>query len=351
MDTSPIAARSLEPYYRIDGDLLERHYKEVLSGYYEWEDRPHADKYLVFPENFGSHMSIDETSTKDGELFTILSNKDGHGRKGSIAAIVRGTRTEDVSSAIKLVPELIRKQVGEVTLDFSPGMESIVHACFPWAYKTLDRFHMQRMALDAVQNQRRKYLREAMSAEAANRKEWKKSERKRLGHYRKAKIYLNGIKPFPSPKPYVPDRLPNGDTVPELLTRSMYLLMKSADKWSESQKERARLLFEQYPDIKTAYGLSHSLRVIFNNKNATPESARASLKGWYDKVKTFKNDDFHTLAETIQSREDDVVNFFLFRSTNASAEALNTKIKAFRAQLRGVLDLKFFLFRLTRIYA
>ncbi|MBR1893709.1 MAG: transposase, partial [Bacteroidales bacterium] len=52
-----------------------------------------------------------------------------------------------------------------------------------------------------------------------------------------------------------------------------------------------------------------------------------------------------------QSREDDVVNFFLFRSTNASAEALNTKIKAFRAQLRGVLDLKFFLFRLTRIYA
>lgn len=110
-------------------------------------------------------------------------------------------------------------------------------------------------------------------------------------------------------------------------------------------------IFEQYPDIKKAYGLSHSLRVIFNNKNATPESARASLKGWYDKVKTFKNDDFHTLAETIQSREDDVVNYFLFRSTNASAEALNTKIKAFRAQLRGVLDLKFFLFRLTRIYA
>ena len=68
-------------------------------------------------------------------------------------------------------------------------------------------------------------------------------------------------------------------------------------------------------------------------------------------MKTFINDDFHTLAETIQSREDDVVNFFLFRSTNASAEALNTKIKAFRAQLRGVLDLKFFLFRLTRIYA
>ena len=243
MDTSPIAARSLALYYRIDGDRLERHYKEYLSGYRDWEDRSHADKYLVFPENFGPHMSIDETSTKDGELFTVLSNKDGHGRKGSIAAIVRGTRAEDVSSAINLVPELIRKRVGEVTLDFSCGMEAIVNASFPWAYKTIDRFHLQRMALDAVQNLRKKLLREAMSAEAAARKEWKESERKRLSHYKNVRIYTEGIKPFPKPKPYIPHRLPNGDTLPEILTRSIYLLMKSADKWSESQKERDRKPF------------------------------------------------------------------------------------------------------------
>ncbi len=346
-----MTARSLEFYYKINGDTLERVYKEHLSGYMEWEDRSHADQYLVFPENFGPRMSIDETSTKDGELFTILSNKEGHGRKGSIAAIVRGTRVEDVSSAINLVPEHIRKNVGEVTLDFSGSMEAIVQSSFPWAYKTLDRFHMQRMALDAVQNLRKKHQREAMSTEAAARREWLKSERKRLSHYKKVKIYLNGIKPFPKPKPYIPLRFPNGDTTPELLSRSMYLLMTPADKWSESQKERARLLFEKYPDIKKAYGLSHSLRVIFNNKNATPESARTGLRRWYEKVKTFKNDDFQTLVETIKSREEDVLNYFLFRSTNASAEALNTKIKAFRAQLRGVIDLKFFLFRLTRIYA
>lgn len=346
-----MTARSLGQYFRVDGDTLERAYKEHLSGYAQWKDRSHADQYLIFPENFGPHMCIDETSTKDGELFTILSNKEGRCRKGSIAAIIRGTRVEDVVTALQKVPEDIREKVGEITLDFSNGMTAIAEGAFPWAYRVLDRFHMQKMALDAVQNLRRKHLREAMSAEAAARKEWKKSEHKRLSHYKKVKIYKDGIKPFPRPKPYNPHRLPNGDTVPEILTRSMYLLMKSADKWSESQKERARILFGLYPDIKKAYSLSHSLRVIFNNKNATPESARASLKGWYDKVKTFKNDDFHTLAETIQSREDDVVNFFLFRSTNASAEALNTKIKAFRAQLRGVLDLKFFLFRLTRIYA
>ncbi|MBE6232045.1 MAG: transposase, partial [Bacteroidales bacterium] len=33
------------------------------------------------------------------------------------------------------------------------------------------------------------------------------------------------------------------------------------------------------------------------------------------------------------------------------AESLNSKIKAFRMQLRGVSDVKYFLFRLAKIYA
>jgi transposase len=259
---------------------------------------------------------------------------------------------EDVSSAINLVPEPIRKQVGEVTLDFSSSMEAIVQSSFPWAYKTLDRFHMQRMATEAVQALRRRLLREAMAEEAKARKNFRAAQKVKRTRVKNSPYYKEGrIKSLPATKAYKPKCLPNGDTVPELLTRCSYLLMKSADKWSDGQKERAKILFNLYPDIQKAYSLSHSLRVIFNNKNATPESARKSLKGWYDKVKTFKNEDLHTLAETIQSREDDVLSFFLFRSTNASAEALNTKIKAFRAQLRGVLDLKYFLYRLTRIYA
>ena len=39
------------------------------------------------------------------------------------------------------------------------------------------------------------------------------------------------------------------------------------------------------------------------------------------------------------------------RATNAFAESFNAKIKAFRAALRGVTDIKFFLFRLTKLYA
>ncbi|WP_194767396.1 transposase, partial [Tamlana sp. I1] len=45
------------------------------------------------------------------------------------------------------------------------------------------------------------------------------------------------------------------------------------------------------------------------------------------------------------------LNYFINRSTNASAESFNAKIKAFRTQFRGVRNVKFFLYRLTTNFA
>jgi hypothetical protein len=46
--------------------------------------------------------------------------------------------------------------------------------------------------------------------------------------------------------------LVNGDTV-KLLARSRYILYKSREKWTINHEERARILFELYPDIKTQH--------------------------------------------------------------------------------------------------
>ena len=46
-----------------------------------------------------------------------------------------------------------------------------------------------------------------------------------------------------------------------------------------------------------------------------------------------------------------ILNFFDKRFTNAASESFNAKIKAFRAQFRGVKDKDFFLFRLAKLYA
>ena len=70
------------------------------------------------------------------------------------------------------------------------------------------------------------------------------------------------------------------------------------------------------------------------------EAGRKSIKKWYAK----------DIAAAMYDREDKILNYFVNRSTNASAESLNAKIKDFRAQLRGVIDKKFFIFRLVKIF-
>lgn len=90
--------------------------------------------------------------------------------------------------------------------------------------------------------------------------------------------------------------------------------------------------------------------MIFSNPKTTWISAYESMQKWYEKGKAFANDSFNIAADTIRDREDEVLNYFINRATNASAESLNSKIKQFRAQLRGVVDLDFFLYRLSMIF-
>ena len=150
-------------------------------------------------------------------------------------------------------------------------------------------------------------------------------------------------------KEYIPYRYPNGDTRKELLIRSRYLLFKSADRWTDRQKLRAAILFEEYPDIKTAYGLCHSLRMIFA-KNTVKDAARLSMARWYNKVEEAGFHSFNVIAATFYEHYDEILNFYNNRSSNALAESFNAKIKLFRANLRGVADKKFFLFRIANLY-
>lgn len=356
MDTSPITARSLQKPYHIKGDEFERAYKDSLSGYWSWKELAHADKWLVFYRNIGPRLSIDETSLSDGELYTIVSNKDAHGKKGAIVAIIKGTKVEDVVAALERILWFERARVLEVTMDFSESMHSIVKQCFPYATITIDRFHVQKDCYDAMQQLRVRHRREAQRAEVEAREQFKQRNKKNADRRKKykeekdGKLDKRGRRPKRKNEKYEPARLSNGDTVCELLARCRYLLMISSEKWTESQKIRAKLLFDLYPDMQTAYGLAHSLRMIFSNPNATKESGRESLKKWYKKVTAFDDNNFNTVAATIYERESEILNYFINHATNAAAESLNSKIKQFRAQLHGVVDVKFFLFRLTMIF-
>lgn len=311
----------------MDGKQLQTQYKEHLSDYPDWDQKEHAQDYILYAKNIGYRLCIDETALSKGELYTILTNKDRRGRKGSIIAMVKGTKAEDVIAVLMQIPQEQRNLVKEITLDMAGSMQKIAKACFPRAMQVIDRFHVQKLVYEAVQELRITYRWQAIKEENKAIKEAKKQ----------------GID-------YEAEVFENGDTLRQLLARSRYLLFKSPDKWIKSQRTRAEILFKQFDDLKQVYYYSLQLGQIFST-SYDKDVARAKLALWYNKIEEYGYDTFTTVANSIENHYERILNFFVNRSTNAAAEAFNAKIKAFRASFRGVVDMKFFLFRLAKVYA
>jgi transposase len=311
----------------VNGKDLLRQYRDFQSGFKDWDQRGHAKKWLLFPENIGSHLSIDETSLSRGELYTILTNKAAKGGRGSIVAIVAGTKAETVIEVIRKLPEVQRKKVTEITLDMAGSMSMIAKRCFPRAVRVTDRFHVQRLATEALQEMRIKLRWEALDLENDVIEQAKNNQTE-----------------------YIPEILSNGDTLKQLLARSRYALYKKPNTWTDNQKERAQLVFERFPDLKKAYDLAQELSNIFT-KTTEKIYGLTRLAKWHEKVRQSGFKSFNTVARSIENHYKTIVNYFDNRSTNASAESFNAKIKAFRSQFRGVRNVEFFLYRLTQLYA
>ena len=259
--------------------------------------------------------------------YTIVSNKAAKGKKGSLVAMVKGTVSEEVIKVLDEIPEEERAKVEEITVDLAPTMHRIARRSFPIASIVSDRFHVQKLAMDAVQELRIKYRWDAIESENTERQLAKETAFS-----------------------YVPHVLSNGDTLKQLLARSRYLLFKSRDKWTQRQRHRAELLFERYPTLEKAYNLSRKLSFIFSQR-VTKQIAYKKLALWFNEVEKAGLKSFSKIVDTIHHNYDTILNFFNGRSTNAGAESFNAKIKALRRQFRGVSNIPFFLYRLSKLYA
>jgi len=305
---------------------LTRSYKKFTSGFKEWEQKAHSEDYLLFPQNIGMYLSIDEVSLSQGELYTFVTNKNGRGKKGSLVASVKGTLSKDIIAVLAKISIDKRLQVKEVTLDMAKNMESAAQQSFPNARLVTDRFHVVRLAMEALQHIRINIRWEELDKENKAIEAAKKQ----------------GIK-------YLGEELPNGDSPKQLLARCRYILAKKTTEWTQSQQQRAALLFTRYPILKTAYEHTMHFRGIYEHKSIA--SAKTLFENWIKQTHQNELKEFYTVANTVKHNLTTVLNFFINRHTNANAESFNSKIKLFRANLRGVADTKFFLFRLYKLFA
>lgn len=318
---------------------MRKQYKEKISDYRNWEQLEHAEEYMLFPENFGEDMSLDETCLSNGEVYTILTDKAAHGGKGALAAMIRGVASDTVSKILKKVPYELRCLVKTVTTDLSSAMMLTVKTAFPKATLINDRFHVQKLVSDAIDHMRVRFRWEVLDAE---NKAIKEHRAKRKAARSKAERDIIGE--------WAPQRMGNGETMPQIMVRSRHLILMHKSKWNLQQQERAAILFRMFPRLEQAYNIYLDLVDIFN-KVSKPAGARLNLAKWYNRVEEFGDENFSKVIDTFENHNQTIINYFESRLTNASAESFNAKIKAFRTQFRGVGDIRFFMFRLATLYS
>ena len=166
----------------MDGKQLQSQYKDHLSDFQNWDQRAHAQEYILYPKNMGYRLCIDETALSKGDLYTILINRDKRGRKGSIIAVIQGTKADDIIAVLTKMPQELRNQVKEITLDMAGSMQKIAKTCFSRAMQVIDRFHVQKLVYEAVQELRITYRWQVIKEENKAMK-----AQKRRGKYIKQK--------------------------------------------------------------------------------------------------------------------------------------------------------------------
>jgi len=189
LDNHPVSAHLVGLFFQIDGKQLQDQYKNYLSDFQSWDQKSHAEQWTLFTDNISEKLSIDETSFSNGELYTILSNKSAKGKKGTILATIKGTKAEDIIRVLERIPLRLRNKVKEVTMDMAPNMAKAIQRCFRNARRVIDRFHVQKLAYDAVQELRIKYRWEILDEESH-----KISQARKQGGSFEPEILSNGDK-------------------------------------------------------------------------------------------------------------------------------------------------------------
>lgn len=275
----------------VDGKKAWRWYRDSLSGFMDDDTQAKThqndieiskkgEKRIVrVPilelQNFGKNMAIDEKKIGE-DMHTVISNRD----TGKIAVLARTLKQSDLEH---IIPKFNQKgfDVKTITRDLSYTYKWFSRATFMNAGHIADKFHIIKHLLDSQQAVRIRYRQDVLRDKRVKYDAFKKKEKERKVKCEKAS------KPFKKRKfSYNQKKFSNGETHLELLARSRYLLYKYKSDWKDSQKERAIILFEEYPELEKAYELSLEFRTWYKKENVGKDMflIGSQLEQWYKQV-------------------------------------------------------------------
>jgi transposase len=247
-------------------------------------------------------LGIDEISRLKGhsDFVTVVSTHDKQGRP-VLLAILEGREKATVLAFLKSIPKRLRNQVEQVCTDLYEGFSGAVKKALPNAKVVADRFHVAKLYRGAVDDLR-------------------KREMKELKRSLKPEEY-DGLKGV------------------------MWLLRRKSEDLTTEELAVLELLFDCSPALRKAYQLREKLTAIFDTKH-TKESAAIAIRAWIKEVKRSGLDCFDKFLGTLDKWMDEITNYFVSRLTSGWVEGLNNKIKVLKRRCYGLTNITNFFRRL-----
>jgi transposase len=260
-------------------------------------------------------MNIDDKQIGK-DVFSIMTNRD----TGKIALMVETTKAEELQRATEFLAQAINR-VRSISCDMSQSYLKFIRLTFTNCKIVIDKFHVMRYVLEAVQNVRiqiKNQLNEQLP---------------------------KGRRITPQSNKILSDL--------ELLRRSKYLLTQSQSKWTDYQSELAKELFDKFPQLQTAYQLSEDFKTWYtpgkqHNSRLVNEK---QLFEWYEKAENSGNKQFEGVIKMLEKHEEEIINYFDSKHTNAKAENMNGKIQRFISNNYGIRDKDFNIYRITKYFS
>jgi transposase len=296
---------------------------------------------IIDTGNIGSDMCIDEKMIGE-QFYTILSNR----QTGKIAFCAASTKFNHLAQAMKPLLSYFEK-IKTITRDLSGSYAKLCKELMPYTKQIADKFHIIRNLIEAQQAVRIRYRQKVLEQRRQAFQEFKNQEKQRMEQNERT-----GEKFVAGKFIYKEQRLSNGETPAELLSRSHFLLYKFPHQWTNSQLKRSITLFECYPEIEKAYNLSCRFRQWYARGNIGKHRLQIEreLFQWYEDIEDADIDEMLNFKSLVESNEDIIIEYFNSGQTNARAENLNAQLNKFIQANQGVRNRDFFFFRIRNYF-
>lgn len=236
-------------------------------------------------------IGIDEKAFSKGQKYvSILYNIDN----STVEAIQEGHDVEAAKACFSQLSEKQLQSIQAVAMDMSAAFVRAAKETIPLAENKIvhDRFHIMKMANEAVDKIRRQEHRQLLK---------------------------------------------DGD---DRLKGSKYFWLTSIENHSEKQKARFESLCKLSLSTGRAWSYKELLRDLWSQE--TEAKARDFFGDWYQRVIRTKMQPMKKLARSLKERIDNIVTYCTHGITNAVAEGINSKIMSIKRRAGGYRNIENF---------